>query len=109
MAVGLGGGGEVWQNLKKIMAKVKYDFSTNKGRNKCITFFPSNFDWKIHFLYYFYDSRAFSMSKGQSKGQIIKKYDFYQIKLRNCVIRHFHGIVTGKSFYGIMFVIQGDL
>ena len=23
----------------KIMAKVKYDFSTNKGRNKCNTFF----------------------------------------------------------------------
>ena len=22
---------------------------------------------------------------------------------------HFHGILTGRSFYGIMFVIQGDL
>ena len=31
----------------KIMAKVKYDFSTNKGRNKCNTSFLSNFDWKI--------------------------------------------------------------
>ena len=38
-----------------------------------------------------------------------QKYDFYQIKLRNCVITHFYGIVTGKSFYGNMFVIQGDL
>ena len=57
----------------KIMAKVKYDFPTNKGRNKCNTSFSSNFDWKKHFLYYF-------------------------LKLRNCVIPHFHGIVTGKSF-----------
>ena len=38
-----------------------------------------------------------------------RKYYFYQIKLRNCVIPHFHGILTGKSFYGIIFVIQGDL
>ena len=29
--------------------------------------------------------------------------------LKNCVIPHFHGILTGKSFYCIMFVIQGDL
>ena len=34
---------------------------------------------------------------------------FYQIKLRTCVIPHFHVILTGKSFYGIMSVIQGDL
>ena len=60
----------------KIMAKVKYDFSTNKGRNKYNTFFSSNFDWKIHFLYYFYDSRSSSMSKGQSKGKIIKNMIF---------------------------------
>ena len=60
----------------KIMAKVKYDFSTNKGRNKCNTSFSSDFDWKIHFLYYFYDSRASSMSKGQSKVQIIKNMIF---------------------------------
>ena len=40
--------------------------------------------------YYFHDSRSSSMSKGQCKSQIIKKYDFYQIKLRNCVIPHFH-------------------
>ena len=38
-----------------------------------------------------------------------RKYDFYQIKLRTCVIPHFHVILTGRSFYGIMFVIQGDL
>ena len=48
------------------------------------------------------------MSKGQSQGQISKNI-FYQIKLRNCVIPHFHGIVTGESFYGIMYVIQGDV
>ena len=48
------------------------------------------------------------MLKGQLQGQVIKKYDFYQIKLRACVIPHFHVILTVKSFYGIMFVIQGD-
>ena len=48
------------------------------------------------------------MSKGQLQGQVIKK-KFYQIKLRTCVIPHFHVILTGKAFYGIMFVIQGDL
>ena len=38
-----------------------------------------------------------------------RKVDFYQIKLRTCVIPHFHGILTGRSFCGIIFVIQGDL
>ena len=28
--------------------------------------------------------------------------------LRTCVIPHLHVILTGKSFYVIMFVIQGD-
>ena len=37
------------------------------------------------------------------------KYVFHQIQLRNCVIPHLHGILTGKTFYDIMFVIQGDL
>ena len=60
----------------KIMARVKYDFPTNKDMNKCNTSFSSNFDWKIHFLYYFYDSRSSSTSKGQSKGQIIKNMIF---------------------------------
>ena len=107
MAVGEGGGGWVceWQK-SKIIAKVKYEFSTTKSRNKCNTSFSSNFEWKIHFLYYFYDSRSTSMSKGQSKGQINKNMI---LKLRNCVIPHFHWILTGESFYGIMFVIQGDL
>ena len=73
MAVRLGGGGMA---KAKIMAKVKYDFSTNEGRNTCNTSFSSNFDWKIHFLYYFHDSRSSSMSKGQSKGQIIKNMIF---------------------------------
>ena len=73
MEVGLGGGGMA---KSKIMAKVKYDFSTNKGRNKCNTSFSCNFDWKIHFLYYFHDSRSSSMSKGQFKGQIIENMIF---------------------------------
>ena len=29
--------------------------------------------------------------------------------LRACVIPHLYGLFTGKSFYGIMFVIQGNL
>ena len=38
MAVRLkGGGGDMAKS--EIMAKVKYYFSTNKGRNKCNTFF----------------------------------------------------------------------
>ena len=46
MAVGLGGGGGGggYMAKSKIMAKVKYDFSTNKGRNKCNTSFLSNFE-----------------------------------------------------------------
>ena len=36
-----------------------------------------------------------------------RKYDFYQIQLRNCVIPHLHGISTDKTCYDIMFVIQG--
>ena len=49
------------------------------------------------------------MSKDQPQSQVIEKLIFYQIKLRTCVIPHFHGILTGRSFYGTMFVIQGDL
>ena len=33
---------------------------------------------------------------------------FYQIKINTCVIPHFHGILSCKSFSGIMSVIQGD-
>ena len=33
--------------------KVKYGFSTNEARNKCNTSFSCDFDWAIHFLYYF--------------------------------------------------------
>ena len=47
------------------------------------------------------------MSKGQPQGQVIEKLIF--TKLRTCLIPHFHGILTGRSFCGIMFVIQGDL
>ena len=37
-----------------------------------------------------------------------QKVNLNQIKLRTCVTPHFHGIWTGRSFYGIIFVIQGD-
>ena len=51
------------------------------------------------------------MSKGQPHGQVIEVMEvyFHQIKLRTCVIPHFHGILTDRSFDGIMFVIQGEL
>ena len=51
-------------------------FQQIKAGTSVIPFFSSNFDWKIHFLYYFYDSRSSSMSKGQSEGQIIKNLIF---------------------------------
>ena len=43
---------------------------------------------------------------GESKVNVemIKK----QIKLKTCVIPYFHEILTCKSFYGIMSVIQGQ-
>ena len=48
------------------------------------------------------------MSKGQIQGQVSENL-ILQIKIRTCVIPHFHVILTGKSFHGIMFVIEGDL
>ena len=33
----------------KVNLKFKYDFSSNKARNKCNTLFPCDFDWAIHF------------------------------------------------------------
>ena len=45
-----------------VNCKVKYDFSTNEARNNCTTSFPCDFDWEIHFWYYFHDS---SRSKGK--------------------------------------------
>ena len=71
-----GGGGGGGMAKSKIMAKVKYDFLTNKATNNFNTSLSSNFDWKIHLLYYFYDSRSSSKSKGQSKGQIIENMIF---------------------------------
>ena len=41
------------------------------------------------------------MSKGQPQGQVIEKFIFTKM-LRTCVISHFHGILTGRSFYGIL-------
>ena len=56
--------------------KVEYDFSTNDARNKCDTSFSCDFDWAIHFLYYFNDSRSSSRSKTQFQGQIGKNTIF---------------------------------
>ena len=34
--------------------------------------FLCDFDWKINLLYYFVDSRSFSISKGQFEDQNVK-------------------------------------
>ena len=52
--------------------KGKYDFLTNEASNKCNTSFLCDFDWAIHFLYYFDDSRPSSKSKSQFQGQTSK-------------------------------------
>ena len=80
--------------------KVNYDCSTNEARNKCNTSFSCDFDRAIHFLYYFHDSRYFSRSNKQN-------YHFNQIKLGTCVIPLFHVILSEKSIYGIILLIQG--
>ena len=49
------------------------------------------------------------MAKCQFQGQEIEIKICFLKKLGSCVIPHFHGILHGKSIYGIMFVIQGDL
>ena len=49
------------------------------------------------------------MAKVETARPSNRKVDFYQIKQRTCVIPHFHVTLTGRSFYGIMFVIQCDL
>ena len=57
------GRAEFFKGKNKMAAryfKVKYDFSTNKARNKCNTSFLCDFDWAFHFLYYFQDSRSSS-------------------------------------------------
>ena len=38
-----------------------------------------------------------------------QKYHFYQIKLRTCVIPHFHVIFTVKSISCTIFMIEGHL
>ena len=51
------------------------------------------------------------MTEGHLQGQFQgkKKYHFLQIKLRTCVIPPFHGILTEKSNYSIISMIQGHL
>ena len=51
-------------------------FSTNEASNKCNTSFSCDFDWAIHFLYYFYDKGSSSRSKRQFQGQISKNTFF---------------------------------
>ena len=49
-----------------VNCKVKYKFSTNEARNNCNTSFMCDFDWAIHFWYYFHDS---SRSKGKFQSE----------------------------------------
>ena len=49
--------------------KVKYDFSTNKGRNNYNTSFLCHFDCKIHFLHNFCDLQLSSKTESQFQGQ----------------------------------------
>ena len=74
---------------------VKYDFSTNEARNNCNTSFPCDFDWAIHFWYYFHDS---SRSKGKFQSQTRNMCDLIPL---------FHTI--WKSIYGIFMVIQSHI
>ena len=70
---------EFFKGKNKMAAKyfkVKYDFLTNEARNKCNTSFSCDFDWAIHFLYYFDDSRSSSRSKRQFQGQRTKNTIF---------------------------------
>ena len=46
---------------------------------------------------------------GQSPRSMLKLKKKYQLTLRTCVMPHFHGILTCKSFYGIISVIQREL
>ena len=84
-------------------------FSTNDARNKCNTSFSCDFDWAIHFLYYFYDIKSSSRSKRQFQGPISKNTLLKKIKLGTCVIPLFRWILSEKSIYGIILVIQGHL
>ena len=49
------------------------------------------------------------MAKCQFQGQVIYNRIFFQIKLGSCVILYVHRILSRKSIYGIVIVIQGDL
>ena len=78
-----------------------------KGRNKFNTFFRVILTRKYIPYIIFMIQVIFSVKKSTSRSSNRKVY-FYQIKLRTCVIPHFHGLLTGRSFYGIMVVIEGD-
>ena len=84
--------------------KVNYDCSTSEARNKCNTSFSCDFDRAIHFLYYFMILKViFKVNKS------ISNYHFKQIKLGTCVpvIPLLQGILSEKSIYSIILVIQG--
>ena len=90
---------EFFKGKNKMAAKyfkVKYDFSTKEARSKCNTSFSCDFDWAIHFLYYFDNSRSSSRSKSKKTISRSKKqkYHFYQIKIGTCIIPLLHGALS---------------
>ena len=84
--------------------KVIYDFSTNEARNMCNTSFSCDFDWAIHFLYYFYDSRSSSRSKSQFQGQISKKIPFLTNKVWSMCNTYFSWDFVWKIYLWYYFV-----
>ena len=60
-------GGGAANSRAKINLKVTYDYSSNKGRNKCITSFWCNFDRKIYSYMIFMIQSDF---QSQFQGQI---------------------------------------
>ena len=60
------GSGDFFKGKNKMATryfKVKYNFLTNQARNKCNTSFSCEFDWAIHFLFFFF------MTLGHLQGQ----------------------------------------
>ena len=96
------------QNGRQIF-QGQISFLTKQARNKCNTSFPCDFDWAIHFLYYFYDLRSSSRSKSQFQGQISQKIHFLTNTDRNICNTSFAWYFVWTCIYGIIVLIPGNL
>ena len=90
-------------NLRVKMAKKWYLART--GGNNCNTSFVCDFDWRIHFRYYFDDSRSFSRSIWRSH---LWTHVFHQTQVGRSVIPLFDVILTGEYVYLLISVILQD-